>query len=125
MKICIVKHEVKPIFVIILRYIIFFIDVSLTNMLFEGGKADLAKGLSSNFQVAHSFTLGTGMQPSSYNFASIFASGKVKLNNCMNEMIYMVVCSTCAMEWSIRPVISKESITTQLLTDSQPNFKPW
>jgi len=61
----------------------FFIDVSLTNMLFEGGKADLAKGLSSNFQVAHSFTLGTGMQPSSYNFASIFASGKVKLNNCM------------------------------------------
>lgn len=57
-----------------------FIDVSLTNLLFEGGKADLAKGLSANFQVAHSFTLGTGTQPSSYHFASIFASGKVKLH---------------------------------------------
>ena len=54
-----------------------FVDVSLTNLVFEGGKADLAKGLSSNFQVAHSFTLGTGMQPSSYHFASIYASGKV------------------------------------------------
>lgn len=62
---------------------LFFVDVSLTNMLFEGGKADLAKGLSANFQVAHSFTLGTGMQPSSYHFASIFASGKVKLINCV------------------------------------------
>lgn len=55
------------------------IGVSLTNLLFEGGKADLAKGLSANFQVAHSFTLGSNpqQQPSSYHFASIYASGKV------------------------------------------------
>lgn len=62
-----------------LNFFLFFVDVSLTNLLFEGGKADLAKGLSTNFQVAHSFTLGSGMQPSSYHFASIFASGKVKI----------------------------------------------
>lgn len=53
------------------------LDVALTNLIFEGGKADLAKGLSANFQVAHSFTLGSAMQPSSYHFASVYASGKV------------------------------------------------
>lgn len=57
-----------------------FLDVALTNLIFEGGKADLAKGLSANFQVAHSFTLGSMMQPSSYHFASVYASGKVSLD---------------------------------------------
>lgn len=62
-----------------LFYYIYFVDVALTNMIFEGGKADLAKGLSSNFQVAHSFTLGTAMQPASYHFASIYAAKNVNL----------------------------------------------
>ena len=65
-----------------------FVGVSLTNLVFEGGKADLAKGLSANFQVAHSFTLGTGMQPSSYHFASIYASGKVNLFHESVEMCF-------------------------------------
>lgn len=74
-----------------------FVDVSLTNLVFEGGKADLAKGLSANFQVAHSFTLGTGMQPSSYHFASIFASGKVTLEERDVIFIILTLLSTCVM----------------------------
>jgi hypothetical protein len=67
-------------------------------MLFEGGKADLAKGLSANFQVAHSFTLGTGMQPSSYHFASIFASGKVNPETNYARLNINIFISICAME---------------------------
>ena len=50
-------------------------NVSLTNVLFDGAKADLAKGLSANFQVSHSFTLGSMVMPPSYHFGGIFVSG--------------------------------------------------
>jgi mitochondrial import receptor subunit TOM40 len=50
-----------------------------TNFLFEGGRADLTKNLSANpaFQVTHSFALGSQANPSSYNFAAIFANEDV------------------------------------------------
>jgi len=51
-----------------------------TNFLFEGGRADLTKNLSANpaFQVTHSFALGSQANPSSYNFAAIFANEDVR-----------------------------------------------
>lgn len=73
----------------VLDRLIVLSDVALTNLIFEGGKADLAKGLSSNFQVAHSFTLGSAMQPSSYHFASVFASGKVRGKECAGGQVLM------------------------------------
>lgn len=51
--------------------------MSLTQQFFEGGKADLAKGMSANFQVSHAFTLGTMMMPASYHFGAIYVAGKV------------------------------------------------
>jgi hypothetical protein len=77
MKVCIATLEVNLAFQNKFPVSPLFLDVALTNLIFEGGKADLAKGLSANFQVAHSFTLGSMMQPSSYHFASVYASGKV------------------------------------------------
>lgn len=73
-------------------------------MVFEGGKADLAKGLSANFQVAHSFTLGTGMQPSSYHFASIFASGKVSrlillFFIVLNCIVFNIIVVVALVSW--------------------------
>ena len=62
------------------------IDVQLTNMFFEGGKADLAKGLSPNFQVSHSFTLGTPMSPPSYHFGAAFVSGKHLLHGLVDTV---------------------------------------
>lgn len=59
-------------------------NVSLTNYLFDGGKADLAKGLSSNFQVSHSFTLGSLLIPPSYSFGGIFVAGKHLLHGLMD-----------------------------------------
>jgi mitochondrial import receptor subunit TOM40 len=57
-----------------------YVGVSLSHMLFEGGKADLAKGISQSFQISHSYTLGGGTgpyaMPPTYHFASIFVQGK-------------------------------------------------
>ena len=50
---------------------------SLSNVAFEGGQGDLAKGLSPSFQVSHAFTLRSPMLPPTYHFASILSSGKV------------------------------------------------
>lgn len=50
--------------------------VALTNGLFDGGKAELAKGLSANFQVSHSFAVGSMMAPPSYHFGAIFVAGR-------------------------------------------------
>ncbi|PJF17357.1 hypothetical protein PSACC_02797 [Paramicrosporidium saccamoebae] len=59
-------------------------SVSLTPFLFDGGKADLAKGLSANFQVSHSFSLGSMMMPPSYHFGGIFVSGKHLLHGLVD-----------------------------------------
>lgn len=87
MRICIATQEVR----LFKIKVSFFksLDVALTNLIFEGGKADLAKGLSANFQVAHSFTLGSMMQPSSYHFASVYASGKV-IANCILSLNVLI-----------------------------------
>ncbi|KAJ1647902.1 translocase of outer mitochondrial membrane [Coemansia erecta] len=46
----------------------------LTNLMFEGGRADLAKILSPNFQVMHSFQMGLpGGNPSAFEFAGVYA----------------------------------------------------
>lgn len=60
-------------------------NVSLTATLFEGGKADLAKGLSPNFQVAHSFSIGTGMVPSLYHFGAVYVNGKHLLHGMVDS----------------------------------------
>ena len=60
-------------------------NVTLSNMAFEGGKADLAKGLSPNFQVAHSFSIGSGMVPSLYHFGAVYVSGKHLLHGMMDS----------------------------------------
>lgn len=54
------------------------LGVCLTQQFFEGGKADLAKGLSANFQVTHAFTLTNSMvMPPTYHFGAIYVAGKV------------------------------------------------
>lgn len=60
-------------------------NVTLSNLLFEGGKADLAKGLSPNFQVAHSFSIGTGMFPSLYHFGAVYLNGKHLLHGMLDS----------------------------------------
>lgn len=52
--------------------------------MFEGGKADLAKGLSPNFQISHAFTLGTPAAPPAYHFGAVYVSGKHLLHGLMD-----------------------------------------
>lgn len=54
----------------------------LTNLMFDGARADLAKSLSINpaFQVSHSFTLGSQVAAPSYNFGGVYAANSV--NTC-------------------------------------------
>ncbi len=59
-------------------------NVGLTAVAFDGAKADLAKGLSANFQVSHSFALGSSAAPPSYTFGSIYARGKHMLHGMMD-----------------------------------------
>ncbi|KAI9593800.1 mitochondrial import receptor subunit tom40 [Syncephalis fuscata] len=48
----------------------------LTNHLFDGARADITKMLSPNFQVSHTFSLGSSALPSSYMFNSVFMNEK-------------------------------------------------
>lgn len=59
-------------------------NVSLNNFMFDGAKADLAKGLSANFQVSHAFSMGSMMMPPSYNFGGIFVMGKHLLHGMVD-----------------------------------------
>ncbi|KAI8324272.1 hypothetical protein GQ54DRAFT_316266 [Martensiomyces pterosporus] len=56
----------------------------LTNFMFEGGRADLAKILSPNFQVMHTFQLGLPGQPSSFEFAGVYADEDTLMHGKMD-----------------------------------------
>ncbi|KAF8979604.1 translocase of outer mitochondrial membrane [Entomortierella lignicola] len=44
----------------------------LTNHVFDGARCDITKVLTPNFQVTHSFAMGSASGPSSYNFGTAF-----------------------------------------------------
>ncbi|KAG0294957.1 translocase of outer mitochondrial membrane [Dissophora globulifera] len=44
----------------------------LTNHVFDGARCDITKVLTPNFQVTHSFAMGSAAAPSSYNFGTAF-----------------------------------------------------
>ena len=52
-------------------------SVSVSHFLFEGGKLDLGKMLSNNFQLSHSFNLGSSQVAPSYHLGSVFVGTKV------------------------------------------------
>lgn len=54
-------------------------NTSLTSLIFDGGKADLAKGLSPNFQVSHAFTSGSSFQAPTYHFGAVWVDQKTNL----------------------------------------------
>ncbi|KAJ2481153.1 translocase of outer mitochondrial membrane [Coemansia sp. RSA 2131] len=56
----------------------------LTNFTFDGGRADMAKILSPNFQVMHSFQLGLPGQPSAYEFAGVYADEHTMMHGKMD-----------------------------------------
>ncbi|KAJ1957843.1 translocase of outer mitochondrial membrane [Linderina pennispora] len=56
----------------------------LTNFWFEGGRADLAKVLSPNFQVLHTFQMGLPGQPSSFEFAGVYADENTLMHGKMD-----------------------------------------
>ncbi|CAG8517883.1 12558_t:CDS:2 [Ambispora gerdemannii] len=56
----------------------------LTNHLFDGGRADLTKVLSQNFQVSHTFSLGSTLTPPSYNFGAAFVGTKTFLHGTLD-----------------------------------------
>jgi mitochondrial import receptor subunit TOM40 len=49
-----------------------------SNFLFDGGKFDLNKQLSPVFQVSHSFSTGSQIAPSAYNFSAVYAGQKAR-----------------------------------------------
>lgn len=61
------------------------LDVSPTHLLFEGGKLDLGKILSNQFQVSHSFNLAAGTLPSTYHFGTVFVGKSVAHFNLIVE----------------------------------------
>ncbi|PVV03617.1 hypothetical protein BB560_001897 [Smittium megazygosporum] len=52
----------------------------LTDLFFDGARADLTKVFSPNFQVMHSFQLGQGASPSTFNFAAVYATEKMLMH---------------------------------------------
>jgi mitochondrial import receptor subunit TOM40 len=51
-------------------------NVSLNHLIFEGGKLDLSKMLSMQFQISHSMNLGSSSVMPNYYFATVFAGNK-------------------------------------------------
>ncbi|RHZ45168.1 hypothetical protein Glove_688g31 [Diversispora epigaea] len=56
----------------------------LTNHLFDGGRADLTKVLSPNFQVTHSFSMGSTVNAPTYNFGAAFIGTKAFLHGTID-----------------------------------------
>ncbi|KAL7751419.1 translocase of outer mitochondrial membrane [Sorochytrium milnesiophthora] len=57
--------------------------VFTTNYAFDGAKFDFGKGLSQNFQITHSFQLGSATTPPNYSFGAVVAEG----NNFMHGQV--------------------------------------
>ncbi|THH19300.1 hypothetical protein EW146_g1830 [Bondarzewia mesenterica] len=59
----------------------------LTNLFFDGVRADLMKGLSMDpvFQVTHSFSLASQNAPPSYNFGAVFTNQQVFLQGSVDN----------------------------------------
>jgi mitochondrial import receptor subunit TOM40 len=55
------------------------IDTFLNNHVFDGARCDITKALTPNFQVTHSFSMGSSTAPSSYNFGTAFVGQQVSL----------------------------------------------
>ena len=53
------------------------IGVFLNNLLFDGAKVDVTRGLSPNFMLTHALTFGSTTVPPSYNFITAFMQGQV------------------------------------------------
>lgn len=51
-------------------------DVFVGHLMFDGGKFDIAKMVTPNFQVTHRYSLGAKDQPQTYTFGSFFAHNK-------------------------------------------------
>lgn len=56
----------------------------LTNFTFDGGRADLAKVLSPNFQVMHTFQLGLPGQVSAFEFTGVYADEHTLMHGKMD-----------------------------------------
>ncbi|KAJ2083419.1 translocase of outer mitochondrial membrane [Coemansia sp. RSA 988] len=78
----------------------------LTNFMFDGGHADLAKLLSQNFQVMHSFQLGQPGQPSSFEFTGVYMDEDTMMHGKMDT------------EFNLQGRLS-HSLTEQLQAKSQ------
>ncbi|KAK9746149.1 translocase of outer mitochondrial membrane [Basidiobolus ranarum] len=57
----------------------------LTNHVFDGARADLTKVLSQNFQVTHSFSLGSMVMPPTYSFGTVFVGAKSFLQRTIDS----------------------------------------
>ncbi|KAJ1936139.1 translocase of outer mitochondrial membrane, partial [Kickxella alabastrina] len=63
----------------------------LSNFTFEGGRADLAKILSPNFQVMHTFQLGLpGGNPSLFEFGGVYADERTMMHGKMDSDFNMM-----------------------------------
>lgn len=60
-------------------------NVSPSNFLFDGAKADISKGLSPTFQVSHSFSMGSSTSPPNYSFGGVFVEGRHLLHGLIDS----------------------------------------
>jgi hypothetical protein len=64
----------------VLKYFLVYVVLFPSHLMFEGGKADMAFGLSPNFHATHSFVVGSGSgahAPPIYTFGAIYGNEKV------------------------------------------------
>lgn len=60
-------------------------NISPSNFLFDGAKADISKGLSPTFQVSHSFSMGSSTSPPNYSFGGVFVEGRHLLHGLIDS----------------------------------------
>jgi mitochondrial import receptor subunit TOM40 len=83
--------------------------------LFEGGKLEIAKMLSGNFQMSHSMSLGSASVPPNYYFATVFAGSK----NLIQGMIDQQGDLQGKCHYSITDNLTAK---TQLQVSSKPGY---
>ncbi|KAI8050356.1 mitochondrial import receptor subunit tom40 [Syncephalis plumigaleata] len=111
----------------------------LTAHLFDGARADITKMLSPNFQVSHTFSLGSAALPSSYMFNSVFMNeksflqGTLEMDGSVQARVHHAFSKALTMKCNAQLTSKEEQCMFQGELDYQGddysvNFKsinPW
>ncbi|KAJ2158512.1 translocase of outer mitochondrial membrane [Coemansia sp. RSA 552] len=92
----------------------------LTGLTIDGGRADLAKILSPNFQVMHTFQMGLPGQPSAFEFAGVYADERTLMHGKMDTDFNL----QARLNYAVTPQLALKA-QAQLMESEAQSMMQW